>query len=460
MTPRHFACRTLVATAAWLTLAPAPAWAQTPVAQPAPAAAEQQADTPDSGHPAAATRLQVAGFGSIGWARSNRSWTYLRFIDERGTAQADTLLGAQADLQFDSHWSAALQVKIAPSTSSESSWRLRPSWAFVAWRPSNDWLLRAGRLRLPAYLNSEQLDVAATYTQARLPPETYAVLPPENLDSVNLTRTWPLGSGEMALDLYSGRSKQTLRTWVRDGIGDALPAGANFIRMTTEAQGLVATWSDADAKARLGMHRVVVTPPSHLAIVVRPTWVPLGPGLGYWQTTPGIPGPGVETVSSVTSYYLTGGVEFSPAPGWKVASELSRVRPVGTDRSIDTRGGYLSVTRQLGRWSPYLSFGRLVSSDTSLTWARTLDETTLPAGLPGAEPLNASMRVSAELAPVYDQRSWAFGAAYALSATGRLKAEWLHTRATVSSMFDLPSGARLFQPRSVDLLSVNYSFTF
>jgi hypothetical protein len=70
------------------------------------------------------------------------------------------------------------------------------------------------------------------------------------------------------------------------------------------------------------------------------------------------------------------------------------------------------------------------------------------------------MRAAADAIPVYDQRSWAFGSAYAVSPTAKLKAEWLHTRAKVSSMFDLPSGERLFQPRSVDVLSVNYSFTF
>lgn len=330
----------------------------------------------------------------------------------------------------------------------------------MAWRPDNDWLIRAGRLRLPAYLNSEQLDVAATYNPARLPAEVYAVLPPDNLDSLDITRSWSLGDGELSLDVYGGRSKQTLRIWIRDGVGPALPAGANFIRMTTEAQGLVATWLGPDTKARVGLHRVVVTPPSDMAIVAQPSWVALGPGLGFWQTAPDMPGPGVETVTRLKSWYLAGGLEFSPAPGWRVATEVNRVRPVGTQRSIDTRGGYVSVTRQIGRWSPYVTFGRLKSSGSSLAWARTLDETTLPSVVPGSALLNASMRASADTAPVYDQHSWSFGGAYALSPTQKLKAEWQHTRAEVSSMFDLPPGEKLFQPRSVDVLSLNYSFTF
>lgn len=427
---------------------------------PAQAAADPAGEPGPPSDTTDTPRLQLSGFGSLGWARSNRPWAYQRFIDEDGTAQADSRLGGQADLQIDSHWSAALQVKLAPSNRSDSAWRVHPSWAFVAWRPDNDWLLRAGRLRLPAYLRSEQMDVAATYAQARLPVETYGVLPPEDLDSVNLTRAWNAGSGELTLDAYAGRSKQTMRVWVRDGMGDALPGGANFVRMTTEARGLVLTWTGDDSKARLGMHRVIVTPPESTTVPVRPTWVPLGPGIGYWQTQPGVPGPGVDSVSHIKNYYLAGGLEFSPAAGWIVTGEYNRVRPVGTDRSIDSRGGYLSLLRRLGRWSPYVTYGRLVSSGTSLAWARTLEDTQLPDSLPFAQPVNASMRAAADTAPVYDQRSWALGSAYALSATAKLKAEWLHTRAKVSSQFDLPSGEPLFRPRSVDVLTINVAFTF
>ncbi|MCK6427193.1 MAG: hypothetical protein L6Q75_19220 [Burkholderiaceae bacterium] len=453
MKARSSVTRRIAASALWLGLTPA-------LAQSPPDAPAATATTADATDPAQGLRLNLSGFGTLGWARSNRTWAYQRSIDDGGSARADSVLGAQADLQFDSRWSAALQLRLAPSNRDETAWRLRPSWAFVAWRPDNDWLLRAGRLRLPAYLNSEQLDVAATYNAARLPAEVYAVLPPDNLDSLDITRSWSIGDGELSLDVYGGRSKQTLRAWVRDGIGEELSTGANFIRMTTEAQGVVATWLAPDTKARLGLHRVVVTPPAGMAVVEEPSGVPLGPGVGFWQTAPGMPGPGVETVAHLKSWYLAGGVEFSPAPGWRVTMELNRVRPVNTQRSIDTRGGYLSLTRQIGRWSPYLTFGRLKSSGSSLAWARTLDETTVPSAVPGSTLLNASMRASADAVPVYDQRAWSFGGAYALSPTHRLKAEWLHTRAEVSSMFDLAPGEKLFRPRSIDVLSVNYSFTF
>ena len=47
--------------------------------------------------------------------------------------------------------------------------QLTPTWAFVSWRPDNDWLLRLGKQRLPLFLNTENRDVGQTYDLLRLP---------------------------------------------------------------------------------------------------------------------------------------------------------------------------------------------------------------------------------------------------------------------------------------------------
>ena len=74
----------------------------------APPAAEP-ASGPTSGPPSASPTpgdwaqglsLQGSGFGTLGWARSNRDWAYQRFIDRDGTFKSDTLLGGQLDLRW------------------------------------------------------------------------------------------------------------------------------------------------------------------------------------------------------------------------------------------------------------------------------------------------------------------------------------------------------------------------
>ena len=108
-------------------------------------------------------RVVPSGFATLGWAQSNRDWAYQRFIDAQGTARADSLVGAQLDVMLTSSLSAVVQAKFAHSNREDAGWRVRPTWAFLAWRPANDWLLRAGKLRIPAYLRSEHLDVGSTY---------------------------------------------------------------------------------------------------------------------------------------------------------------------------------------------------------------------------------------------------------------------------------------------------------
>lgn len=453
--------------AVWLGLAAALAQAQSqpadaPLATPpvVPVPAATSGGDPPVVEPVDAPWLNISGFGTLGWARSNRDWTYQRFINRRGGLERDSVFGAQADLRLDDTWSATIQAKLAPSESNDRAWRVTPAWAFIAWRPANDWLLRAGKLRIPIFLHSEQLDVGATYDEARLPADIYGIVPTTDFKGLRLTRSWAITDGDLSLDAYHGKARQSKRVWVREGLPGLVSAGAMFREVNTQASGLVATWNDSSTKARIGLHRVLTSRRGGSALPVRPTWVDLGPGIGYWQTESELPGPGIATVQRIENTMLTLGTEFSPLPGWKVIGEYGRLRQVNTERSVDSTGGYVTLSREIAAFTPYVTLSRLFSSSVSREWTRRLDETTVPAVVPGAGLLNASMRISADSVPVYDQWSQALGGSYALSPTHKLKAEWMRTRAKAPGMYDLPSGAKLFQRRSVDVLSLSYSFVF
>src|SRR5690606_38874397 len=100
--------------------------------------------------------LSFSGFGTLGYAMSDRAYRYQRFIDERGGFQRDTVLGGQVDWQLAAQWSATYQAMAAPSVGNDEDWSLRTTWAFLSWRPNNDWLLRAGKQRVPLFLNAEK----------------------------------------------------------------------------------------------------------------------------------------------------------------------------------------------------------------------------------------------------------------------------------------------------------------
>ena len=59
-------------------------------------------------------------------------------------------------------WSPRPKASL-PRSKRNNPWDTTLTWAFLAWRPTNDLLLRAGRFRVPYYLNSANLDVGVTY---------------------------------------------------------------------------------------------------------------------------------------------------------------------------------------------------------------------------------------------------------------------------------------------------------
>lgn len=417
------------------------------LAQDAPAAAE-----------GTGLRWSASAFGTIGWAQSNRAYAYQR-IDDDGTFVRDTLLGAQLDVQLTPRWSATAQARLAPSMEAESRWDVVPTWAFVAWRPADAWLLRAGKLRLPLFLRSENLDVGQTYDDARLPAEVYALTPTNDFTGAHAAHTWSLASGDLTTEAYWGRGRLTKRFWLREGVPGQLPAGATFHSIDTTVTGVMTSWRAPDLTLRLSLLRAE-SEAGAAPFVVRPTLAVLGPGVSYWQTSNSLPGPGVESRDRIRNTFIELGGEVSFGGGWRVAAEGLRVLQHDTDLGIDLMAGYLTLYRRIGAITPYVTLATVRTLDEAQAWSERLETTSVPGIVPGAALLDASMRAQADILAVYRQSSVAVGGSYALSRNGKLKAEWLHSTIRQSQMLDLPAGEPLKKRRTVDALSVSYSFVF
>jgi hypothetical protein len=141
-----------------------------------------------------ATAVDVAftGFGNIGYAVSDGDFRYLRYIDNGGTFKADSLFGFQAEGRLNAKWGATVQAVASAPRTRDSGYEAKVRWAFLSYRPDNEWLFRAGRLRPPVLINTQNAEVGVTYDQARLPAEVY---------SLSLRRRWrrvhpDLGAGE------------------------------------------------------------------------------------------------------------------------------------------------------------------------------------------------------------------------------------------------------------------------
>ncbi|HIV69507.1 MAG TPA: hypothetical protein H9903_01105 [Candidatus Aquabacterium excrementipullorum] len=391
-------------------------------------------------------KMSYSLFGTVGAAVSNRDYAYQRHIDSNGTLERDSVLGGQVDVQFTPEWSATLQAKVAPSIKRENRWDITPSWAFVSWRPNNDWLLRAGKLRIPLYLASENLDVGQSYDFARLPTDMYSISPTSDVIGLFITRSWAVGDADLSVDAYSGQARIWNRFYTRD-------TGAKYDVFKTKVSGLVLTWRADETMLRLGLHHADTEPRGSTVFYETAVYNPMGPGLGYY-TPSGI-------APKIVNDIVTVGVDQKLPGNWRVMGELGRSFQHKTDFGQNTLGGYVAVLKNMDRWTPYVYASSLKSLGAPERLHEALTQSSVPAYIPGADIINAGQRQLADGVPFYDQHSLALGTSFALTPRSKLKAEWLRTWVDKGSiMVDSQGTGQAVHDETIDVLSLSYSFAF
>lgn len=411
--------------------------------------------------PAPALDLQWSGYGTLGYAKSNRPYAWQRSITEDGSFERDTVLGAQADLRFNAEWSATVQARLAQDIKRDGVWTPTVALAFLAWRPDNDWLLRAGKFRAPLLLFSETQDIGTAYDMARLPNDAYALSPTSDFTGLYGTRTWQLGQRELSAEAYSGTTNTSYRYWLQDGLPPLQPAGAFYADVKARALGLVLTLRDPGLTVRLGAHHVRVWVTDGSPMPVTYPRVELGNGLGYWQVSSLLPGPGLELAERTRVDVVTGGIDWNVDRHWRVVAEVASFHQKDTEFGVGTKTGYLNVSRRIGDFTPYVTVSRALSSSNQRRWSQQLRNSDLPAAVPGAALINAAQHMAADTIISYDHRSLGIGASYALAPNAKLKAEWMRTHigdftgsASLTSGMPYPSHSR------IDVLSLSLSFDF
>ncbi len=410
--------------------------------------------------PSVADDISVSGFGTLGYAVSNRPYIYQRFIDDRGTLNRDSVFAVQVDARIAPRFTATAQLKLAPDTADESRWLPKLAWGFVSWRPADDWLLRVGKLRVPFYLNAENMDVGVSFDYARLPVEMYSLSPTSDFTGLALARSWDAGEGELSLEGYWGKARTYWRQYVRDGVPGFVEQGVAYGALDVVASGLVLTYRGQNANAyRFGVHRAKVRLASGDNWIDQPGLVspPIAPwATFYWM----LPGAGLGESRSEDFLVTTLGADVEIVRGLRGAAEYAIRKEGDVERGQSSRGGYVSLRKEIGRWTPYVYYAELRSEGRLQRLYRTIDSYRVPSTVPLAGAINASQRVIADELAVYDQFSWSVGTSYSLSPTSKLKAEWMRTRVgTTSSFVDAPAGSSV-RNQNIDVLSFSYSFMF
>ncbi len=406
-----------------------------------------------------AADVSVSGFGTAGYTQSDQSFGYQRFIDDSGTFKRDSLFGLQADAKLFHKFGATLQLKAAASNSSDDDFKVTVEWAFVSYRPTNSWLLRAGKLRVPIYMNSENLDVGVTFDFARLPAEMYSLTTNANFTGLSFAKDWGIGASELTLDGYWGRAKVDFRFWLRDDIPPVQSAGARFERFDVEALGLGLALRHGESLYRAHVSRATAKLPSGTFPSTFP-FVPLFPGVGYYQTSPQLPGPGVPQTDSTRNTIVILGADQKLPAGMRFVGEYVRRIVQKSEIGPDTSGGYVSLLRRFGTFTPYFVYAFLQSQAEERQLYTAVNENTVPSFIPGAEQINLAQRAGADGIVAYDQSSWALGASFSPFRKSKIKAEFQRAQIREAPGFvDAPSGGNV-RNQNINIFSLSYNFVF
>ncbi len=407
---------------------------------------------------AAEAELELSGFGTLGGAISDQDFTYQQRITESGTLNRDSVIGFQLDGHFSPEWGVTIQGKAAPSEKRENGWDPTLTWAFLSWRPTNDLLLRAGKLRMPLMLYSANSDVGTTYPFAQMPAEVYSIAPITDVIGLAFSWSWSSGTIDWTLDGYGGQSDVNRRFYLRDGLPGYFDAGPLYEETDVNLGGLVLALRQGGNTWQVGLHRVEVIANAVDFPQTYP-WVSMGPGAGYYQL-PDMPGANVPTVESLRSDLLTLSAEIALPSDFQLVAEYARRVVNNATIGLDAHSGYVALLRPVERWTPYVYLAGLRSNQNALDLYNGMNGNRVPDSVPKASFVNAAQRFGADRLVPYDQYTLAIGTSYSLTPKSRLKAEFAHTRSGIASSFiDAPTGEDSGD-REVNVFSLSYSFTF
>lgn len=393
-----------------------------------------------------AIELDWSGFGTIGYAQSDKAFKYQRWINDGGTLLRDSVFGGQLDLRFNQQWGAAIQGKLAPSDHHDSAVAATLSWAFVSWRPADDVLIRLGKLRVPMMLNTENHDVGVTYDFVRLPIEVYSIIPTTDFVGLSISKSWLANDMEWSIEGYTGRAGNQTRYYGRE-ITDTLGRpGSWFIDSDVRSTGVVFTFRSLENMFRVGIHEAKAYRDGGIT-----SNIPYVPVPGYYDVRNGVRENGLRIpVQSL-------GASFLLPEKIRLTSELAHMRFSGASSGFSRWGAYLALSRQFGGWTPYISFAKTRSSGSSLDLYRAIEAN---AGNFPPDPLGNYQKLNADIVSPYDQWTWSVGTSYRVTTRSLLKAEWAQTRTgVVSSFIDAPSGGDSADKR-LNVFSLSYSFSF
>ena len=147
-------------------------------------------------------RFRVNGFATFGMSIADEEVAYDGVDDEVNFGRYSKI-GVQMTFNIDRQNSVVTQLV----SRGENSWETNAEWAYFKHDFNNGFTGKVGRIRLPAFMLSEFLDVGYAVPWAKMPAESYNALEPfANMEGVDISYNTDVGDMSATVQFAYGRS--------------------------------------------------------------------------------------------------------------------------------------------------------------------------------------------------------------------------------------------------------------
>lgn len=338
-------------------------------------------------------QVRLDGFATLGMSTQNTAQVRQHYTLKEGADWlGESRAGLQGRINLNDYWSITAQAVAKTTDEDWEKLSVRGEWLFASYRFFNNQQLRFGRLRLPLFMLSEQLDVGNAYAMARLPTEVYGMTPTNAYEGVDLLLTHELSDeAELVLQPYAG---QTRFNNVQPNAPLTLVPGVNVPGTGTSELFSVRLQTDQ-------LHGVSLSYRHLAGLVLRASYMStrLTDETGTTKNLALIPSQAGRVVDNTQATFQALGASYQ----WQKTQLIAEMNQRIFDASgvADTLGWYLMLNHQLSnRWSTYVSYASIDSSSKTIkgTPKPILQQDTLAMGI--GYRIDTHQLIKAELSQV------------------------------------------------------------
>jgi len=358
---------------------------------------------------------RLSGFASLGagriYADDQRALDY----ENEWSFNSDSVLGLQLDKELSEQWGFTGQlVANGFNYTGDDIYTPELEWLLLRFEPTGDMQFRFGRIRNPLYYYSATLEVGFTYPWVRPSANTYPSFadPLKHLDGIDFIYSTSHGDVDIEYQLIAGRSA-------------AIFYDLDITNHSIYGVNITANWSDF--MWRINTEYLDVS-------ILAPTAAPLKEAFkSAAASVSALSAQAEEDFLYISNNleskhkavkYLSASFMWEPNL-WVLMTEAMYFNNEDNNFSNDATGFYISLSYQLGVYTPYISYGEFHNEFADGIANKIKETEVLIPITPGGSALDDLRATTTDLVNDFDteQESIVFGVRYEIHDQANLKIE-------------------------------------